>query len=79
MCLYFQVRYIAAKPSSNIRGVIGNRVMDILDDVFSTFMEAEYVLFIEEDLECSPDIFRYVFLVRMGTNLRPPFADFRLF
>ncbi|XP_043225815.1 protein O-linked-mannose beta-1,2-N-acetylglucosaminyltransferase 1-like [Amphibalanus amphitrite] len=55
----FKIRYIAAKPNKNIKGVIGNRVMDIFDDVFTNFMEAEYVLFIEEDLECSPDIFRY--------------------
>ena len=57
---YSQVRYIAGIPNGNIKTVIGNRGMDMFDDVFTNFMEAEYVLFIEEDLECSPDIFRWV-------------------
>jgi len=57
--LGFTVRYVPTRSSSRIHLVIGNRVMDILDDVFTTFMEAGYVLFLEEDLESSPDIFRY--------------------
>ncbi|XP_037082122.1 protein O-linked-mannose beta-1,2-N-acetylglucosaminyltransferase 1-like [Pollicipes pollicipes] len=55
----FQSRYVAAKSSTKINFVISNRIMDILNDAFTAFMEAEFVMFIEEDLECSPDIFRY--------------------
>ena len=71
MCARLQVRYVAAKPSTNIKAVIGNRVMDIFDDVFTTYMEAEYVLFIEEDLECSPDIFRYVLYISTNVSTLP--------